>query len=68
MRLDSEVTAALDAMADHRQIDFTAMCGRTLEAALRARQRSCPETHQANRRCGVCGLLIPAPAATLDTI
>lgn len=69
MRLDVELLAQLDAMADHRELDFTAMCERTMIAALRARQRSCSQTHTHDQRCGECGLLLAAVESTaLETI
>jgi predicted transcriptional regulator len=67
MRLDSELVASLDAMADHRDLDFTAMSERTIAAALKARQRSCSKTHKQGERCGECGLLL-VESASLETI
>lgn len=58
MRLDSEIVAQIAAMADHRDLDRTKMIERTVEVALRARQRTCSQTHRQNARCGECGVLI----------
>lgn len=59
MRLDPDLVETLEAMGDHRDIDFTAMTDRTLRAALATRQRACKMTHTPETRCGECGLLSP---------
>ena len=48
-------------MADHRELDRTKMIARTLDVALKARQRTCSETHRHGKRCGVCGVLTEPP-------
>lgn len=64
MRLDDELVAQIDAMADNRELTRTGMASRTIEVAIRARQRACSKTHQLDQRCGECGLLIVEPATT----
>jgi predicted transcriptional regulator len=64
MRLDDELVAQLDAMADHRELDRTKMFARTLDVAVKARQRACSQTHRVDRRCGECGLLLTPPTTT----
>jgi len=66
MRLDDDVVASLDAMADHRELTRTGMTERTIEVALRARQRACKATHQQGRRCGECGILVSPEPTTED--
>lgn len=64
MRLDDEVVASLDAMADHRDLTRTGMTERTIEVALRARQRACKATHRVGARCGECGILLAVEPTT----
>lgn len=64
MRLDDELVAQLDAMADKRELTRTGMTARTIEVALKARQRACSKTHRTGVRCGDCGLLIEQPTTT----
>lgn len=64
MRLDDELVAQLDAMADQRELNRTRMAARTIEVALQARQRACRKTHRTGERCGDCGLLIEPPTTT----
>lgn len=64
MRLDDELVAELDAMADHRELTRTSMTARTIEVAIRARQRACKRTHRIDERCGECGILIVEPTTT----
>jgi predicted transcriptional regulator len=64
MRLDSELVAQLDAMADQRELDRTGMFARTLDVAVKARQRACSQTHRIEHRCGECGLLVERPTTT----
>lgn len=64
MRLDEELVAQLDAMADHRELDRTKMFARTLDVAVKARQRACSKTHRVGERCGECGILVETPTTT----
>lgn len=64
MRLDDELVAQLDAMADHRELDRTKMFARTLDVAVKARQRACSKTHRVDVRCGECGLLLVPDVTT----
>lgn len=63
-RLDDELVAQLDAMADHRELNRTQMLARTVDVAVKARQRACSKTHRVDRRCGECGILIVEPETT----
>lgn len=67
MRFEPELRAQLEAMADHRDLTLTGMTERTIEVALRARQRSCSQTHRVDVRCGECGLLV-LPDETPDNL
>jgi predicted transcriptional regulator len=67
MRLQPELVAQIDAMADHRDLTRTGMAERTIEVAIAARQRACKVTHRQNARCGECGLLT-TPAETPDNL
>lgn len=60
-RLDDELVDAIDAMADQRDLNRTQMLARTVEVALKARQRTCSQTHRVDKRCGECGLLVQPP-------
>lgn len=69
MRIDDEIVSSLEAMADHRDLDFTGMASNIFDAALRARQRVCSQTHRNGNRCGECGMLaVPADSNPLETI
>jgi hypothetical protein len=68
MRLDPGMALALDAMADHRGLDFTGMCATIFETALRAKQRACSHTHRVNTTCGECGLLLTEQTTNLEAI
>lgn len=67
MRVAPELRQQLEAMADHRELTLTGMAERTLEVALKARQRACKVTHRAGVRCGECGLLAQ-PETTTDNL
>lgn len=67
MRLQPELVAQIDAMADHRNLVRTTMVERTIEVALKARQRTCSQTHRQSVRCGECGLLA-SPDSTPDNL
>lgn len=58
MRIDGDVVAAVDAMADQRDVDRTTMVDKMLRAALSGKQRACRVSHREGVRCGECGLLI----------
>lgn len=64
MRFDDELVAQIDAMADHRELTRTGMAARTIEVAIKARQRACSKTHRVEQRCGECGLLVETPTTT----
>jgi hypothetical protein len=69
MRIDEEIVLSLNAMADHRDLDFTGISTAIFDAALRARQRVCSQTHRNGTRCGECGMLaVPADSNPLEHI
>lgn len=67
LRLQPELVAQIDAMADHRDLVRTTMIERTIEVALKARQRACGQTHRTGVRCGECGLQVQ-PDVTTDNL
>lgn len=67
MRVAPELRLQLEAMADHRNLTLTGMAERTLEVALKARQKTCSQTHRTGARCGECGVLIE-PDSTPDNL
>lgn len=67
MRLPDELVEQIDAMADHRDLTRTGMAERTIEVALKARQKTCSQTHRQGARCGECGLLT-VPDSTPDNL
>lgn len=64
LRLDTRLVESIDAMADHRNVNRTAMIERMLVVAEAAKQRTCKVTHRTGERCGECGLLLDGDTRT----
>jgi metal-responsive CopG/Arc/MetJ family transcriptional regulator len=65
VRIDDELLSALDAIADHRDVERSDLVRRMLTGTLQARQRACPVTHETGKRCGMCGLLVDVTDADM---